>query len=129
MIRRAHCACGALSVEAEGEPKVVSVCHCLECQRRTGSAFGLSARYPVDAVRIAGTGAEYRRSGDEGTTATFRFCPNCGTTLFWTADGLPDLVAIAVGGFADPEFPAPTRSVYEDRKHGWLGLPAGLERL
>jgi hypothetical protein len=38
--RHAPCSCGRLRVEVDGEPARISVCHCLECQRRTGTAFG-----------------------------------------------------------------------------------------
>jgi hypothetical protein len=106
----------------------VSVCHCRECQRRTGSAFGLTARYPREKVRLSGVPREFSRTGDEGTTATFRFCPTCGTTLWWENDNMPGIIAIAAGAFADAGFPAPMRSVYEERKLHWLDMPEGIEK-
>jgi len=128
VIRRAQCACGGLSVETEGEPQVVSACHCLECQRRTGSAFGLAAFYRREAVHPSGASSVYVRKADSGNSVAFHFCPACGTTLYWEREGAQDMVGVAVGGFADPHFPAPARSVYEHRKHYWLELPAALER-
>jgi hypothetical protein len=42
-IRRAACSCGQLHLTIEGEPSRISMCHCLECQRRTGAVIrGLS---------------------------------------------------------------------------------------
>jgi hypothetical protein len=118
--RRAACCCGQLSVTCEGEPVRVSVCHCLECQRRTGSIFGAQARFrPEQIVAVEGRAAEFVRVGDEGNRITFRFCPVCASTLYWDLSGVPDLVAVAVGAFADPQFPRPTRSVYEARRHSW----------
>jgi Glutathione-dependent formaldehyde-activating enzyme len=91
--RTAECACGQLRAEADGEPIRVSVCHCLACQRRTGSAFGAQARFARDRVRVSGEAREFVR-------------------------------------FADPGFPAPTRSVYDaSRRHPWVALPDALERL
>jgi hypothetical protein len=57
------------------------------------------------------------------------FCPACGATVYFTAEGSDDLIAVPVGAFADPAFPAPTISVYEDRKHHWLQLPVEFEHI
>jgi hypothetical protein len=112
-----------------GEALRISVFHCLACQRRTGSVFGLQARFPREAVTVVGERREYARTGDEGTTARFSFCSHCGATVCCTMDALPEAIAIPVGAFADPAFPPPTVSVYEERRHGWVGLPEGIERL
>jgi hypothetical protein len=98
----------------------VSVCHCLACQQRTGSAFGVQARYAREHVRVQGDATTYERVGDSGGRATFHFCPTCGSTVYWELDGLPDHIAVAVGAFADPEFPPPTVAVYEARQHPFV---------
>lgn len=118
----ASCQCGALSVTCEGDPVRVSVCHCLDCQKRSGSSFAAQARFPADRVTISGESHEWSRTGGDGGTATFRFCPNCGSGVWYTADTQPDLVAVSVGAFADPAFPPPDYSVYEERKHSWLAI-------
>jgi hypothetical protein len=74
MTRTAHCSCGALRVEVAGEPDAVVACHCGQCQRRTGSVFG-------------------------------------------------------VGAFGDSGFPRPTRSVWEEAKHGWVAFAHDLSHL
>ena len=56
-----------------GEPVRVSVCHCLACKRRTGSAFSFNARFPDDAVSIQGRAAKFTRIGDEGGRVTYSF--------------------------------------------------------
>jgi hypothetical protein len=119
MSREGACSCGQLRVTCEGEPVRLSMCHCLECQRRTGSPFGVQARFPRDQVEVDGSAAEFTRVSDEGNRVTFRFCQECGSTVYWTADD-HDFVAVAVGAFADPEFPAPRVSVYERRRHPWV---------
>ncbi|HNG50306.1 MAG TPA: GFA family protein, partial [Plasticicumulans sp.] len=73
--RLATCACRKLQVTTRGEPTRISMCHCLECQRRTGSAFGIQARFPDDAVTIQGASKTFTRTGDSGSSATFHFCP------------------------------------------------------
>lgn len=127
--RTASCSCGQLQVHVASDPIRVSVCHCLACQRRTGSVFGAQARFPAAAVTVEGTSTVFVRVGDEGSQCSFRFCPACGSTVYYTAEGLEGFVAVPVGAFADPTFPGPTVSVYEDRMHRWMSLPPGIEHL
>jgi hypothetical protein len=126
--RDASCSCGQLRLTVEGEPVRVSICHCLACQRRTGSAFGFQARYPRDQVRIDGDAHEYVRVSDEGEPRTYNFCPQCGSTVYYVLDSAPDVVAVAVGAFADPGFPEPAFSVWESRRHAWVTPPDGTAR-
>jgi hypothetical protein len=127
IIRHAACGCGQLQVACRSEPVRISMCHCLECQRRTGSVFGNSAWFPREDVSVAGEVTEYRRPGDSGAWATFRFCPKCGSTVWWQADIAPERIAVAVGCFADPDFPPPRHSVYEGRRHGWTTRVSELD--
>ncbi len=127
--RHAACSCGQLSLTTSEEPIRVSVCHCLACQRRTGSVFGAQARFPRRAVRISGTSSVYVRVGDDGGKVSFHFCPHCGATVHYGLEGLPEHIAVPVGAFADPAFPAPSFSVYEERQHAWVGLPPDIEHL
>ncbi|WP_420347202.1 GFA family protein [Pelagibius sp.] len=117
--RKATCRCGQLTAVCEGEPVRVSVCHCLECQKRSGSAFAAQARWPDEKVTISGESVVWERVADSGHRATYRFCPVCGSTLAYVIEGWPGVTAIPVGAFADPDFPRPNFSVYEHRKHCW----------
>ena len=128
--RNAACACGQLRLACSGEPVRVSVCHCLDCQRRTGSAFGVQARYPRADVTIEGESRTFTRTGDSGTSATFHFCPGCGSTVYWKSQAVPGFVTVAAGAFADPQFPQPRVSVYEERRHPWVAIApdAPIER-
>lgn len=125
--RLAACCCGQLTARVTGEPVRVSVCHCLACQRRTGGPFAEQARFPRAQVEVAGESTTFTRTGDEGTRAHFHFCPRCGTTVWYAPEALPECLVIPVGAFADPGFPAPTVSVYESRKHGWVVVPPQAE--
>ena len=127
--RTASCSCGQLKVLATGEPIRVSICHCLACQRRTGSVFGVQARFTARSVEVQGASTEFVRVGDSGTKLTYHFCPACGATVYYTLDSDASVVAIPVGAFADPSFPAPVRSVYEERMHSWVSAPPNVEHL
>ena len=127
--RIASCSCGKLTVSTRGEPVRVSICQCLACQRRTGSVFAAQARFPDDAITIEGRSTEYVRIGDEGSSARFHFCPECGATVFYRLDTVPGVVAIPVGAFADSSFPGPAVSVYEDHMHSWVRMPDDMEHM
>jgi len=129
MTRIASCSCGQLTAACEGEPVRRSICHCLDCQRRTGSAFGVQARWPREAVTIGGRATQYTRISDDGNKVTSWFCPNCGSTVYYGLEGLQDFISVAVGAFADPHFPAPVVCVYEERKHNWVAAPAAAEHM
>ena len=117
--RTATCRCGQLRAVCTGEPVRISVCHCLDCQKRTGSAFAAQARWPDAQVELSGDAKTWVRVADSGHRATYRFCPNCGSTVAYVIEGWPGVTAIPLGAFADPDFPAPGFSVYEHRKHPW----------
>ena len=123
--RQARCSCGQLTLTATGEPVRVSVCHCRACQRRTGSAFGVQARFACDQIAIEGRSKTYRRTADSGNQVSFHFCPDCGATVYYRLDPMPDMIAVPVGAFADGTFPAPGVSVYEARQYEWLQLLSG----
>ncbi|WP_323844754.1 GFA family protein [Microbulbifer magnicolonia] len=128
-VREAACSCGQLRLVARGEPVRISICHCLACQRRTGSVFGVQARFPADRVTLQGDSSEYVRTADSGNRIRFHFCPHCGATVYLRLDIEPALIGVPVGAFADPNFPAPPASIYEEHMHHWVTLPGPIEHL
>lgn len=127
-IHQASCSCGQLTLRAGGEPVRVSICHCRDCQRRSGSAFAVQARFPAGKVTVEGQSTPYVRAGDKRRIACFFFCPACGTTVFFRLDADPDHVAVALGTLDDPARLPPTVSVFGERQHHWLGLSADIEQ-
>lgn len=125
--RTASCYCGQLSIEVQGEPLGVGVCHCLACQQRTGSVFAALAGFSAP-YKVTGHATEFVRTGDHGSQFRFRFCPVCGSNVFHTEEGVEGRVSVAVGAFADPSFPPPADSVYESRRHRWVQLPENVTR-
>ena len=128
-VRTASCSCGQLSATTSADPVRISVCHCLACQRRTGSVFGAQARFPTDSVVVRGASTQFVRVGDAGGRAAFNFCPFCGATVYYTIEGNDEHIAIPIGAFAEPSFPGPTVSVYEERIHSWVQMPKDIEHL
>ncbi|HLQ12878.1 MAG TPA: GFA family protein [Steroidobacteraceae bacterium] len=117
--RIAACSCGKLRVTCNGEAVRISICHCLACQRRTGAPFGAQSRFHRDQVRIEGESTVYMRSADSGNHVSFHFCPGCGSTVYWQLAAYPEYIAVALGMFADPAYPAPRISVWETTRHPW----------
>lgn len=125
--RHASCTCGKLSLVAEGEPVRISMCHCLDCQKRTGSVFGVQARFPEERVRVDGASTQFVRTADSGNRIEFHFCPECGATVYYRMAAAPGTIAVPVGAFADSSFPAPKVGVYEARQHAWVVVPEDME--
>lgn len=120
----AACQCGNLTATIDdGSEPVVALCHCVDCQKRSGSPFGVMAYFADERVAIAGEAREYSRPTDAGNTFTIGFCPTCGSTVYGRASGFPGITGITVGTIADPTFPAPARSIYEQTRHAWLPMP------
>ena len=127
ILRTARCHCGDLELACEGEPRRISMCHCEDCQRRTGSAFSVAVFYDRDKVRLVhGTPRQYERPSASGFPVTFHFCPRCGANTHWSPARMPDRIGVALGAFADPAFPAPEQSVWTHDKHAWLSLPESM---
>jgi len=110
MERTATCHCGQLRVIATGEPERVYVCHCKACQHRTGSIIHNGSSWWKSQVRVEGEDKIYARMADSGFEIRFHFCPHCGTSVFWEGDKNPATCGVAVGCFADPDFPPPDSS-------------------
>ena len=126
--RTATCRCGQLQALCRGEPVRVSVCHCLACQLRSGSAFAAQARWASEDVEVTGEASVWERVADSGHRVTYRFCPVCGSTVAYTIEGWPGVTAIPYGAFAGTEMPAPGFSVYEDRRHAWVDILGEVAR-
>jgi hypothetical protein len=125
----ASCRCGQLRATVTGgEPVRVSVCHCLNCKKRSGSAFAVQARWPKDQVNFEGNSKTFDMVADSGNRGIFHFCPECGSDVYYLIEGpsvdskLADLVAIPLGAFDDPYFLKPGFSVWEERKHEWVEI-------
>ena len=121
--RTASCRCGQLKASVTGEPVRVSVCHCLDCKKRSGSSFAVQARWPAEQVRVDGRSKDWVKVGDSGNRATFTLCPDCGSDIHYRVEGeLFHLIAIPLGAFDDPFFGTLAYSVFEGRKHNWVEI-------
>jgi hypothetical protein len=127
-IHEGGCLCGAVRYRAHNEPLRRSVCHCRNCQRRTGSAFGIGAYFNESDVELSGTLRTYEQRSDEsGRWLKMQFCPNCGSTVSWTLELYPGLRALAGGTFDDPDWLTIERHVWTRSRQKWVVCPQGVE--
>ncbi len=135
--RTASCNCGQLRVTCVGpDPDRISLCHCNLCQKQSGSAFAIQARFPREQVTIEGKSTTWKFpiAGEKPVSfencasqgATFHFCPVCGSTVYYTADADAARIGIKIGTFADPTFPAPKITGFEKYRHPWALNVEGL---
>jgi hypothetical protein len=99
--RHAACSCGQLHLTIDGEPsRRISMCHCLECQRRTGAAISNQARFRREQVAFVGKATAWMRTAESGNAITFHFCPTCGSTVYWEGEGFASPLGLVAGRYA-----------------------------
>jgi hypothetical protein len=76
------CQCGSVCYVLTTEPIRLVACHCKECQRQSGSAFGMSMRVKEDSLTVTGLTKQFTRIADSGNENTGVFCPNCGVRIY-----------------------------------------------
>jgi len=120
------CLCGAVRYTAEADPSSAIVCHCLDCQKFTGSAFATLVAVPKDAVRIDGTMKGFAKQGDSGKSIERFFCPDCGASIMDEAEAVPGLVMIQAGTLDDSSWVKPTSQIYGASAQPWLRFDAAM---
>jgi hypothetical protein len=84
--RTATCNCGAIRIEARGEPVRVGLCHCTTCRKESGAPFTTNAIWRAGDVTIRGDTASWKDATDAR-----HFCPSCGSALFGVSDGTGEI--------------------------------------
>lgn len=120
--RTASCCCGASTITVVGPENFSAICHCNNCKRRTGSAFGVSVYFGEEqVVEASETTSIYATSNDNGSGER-HFCTACGTTLYWRGDMFPNMVGIAGGCFPEA-IEEPKISGSHEQRLSWVQVP------
>ena len=128
-IHEGGCLCGSVRYRAYGKPSRTSVCHCTDCQRRTGSAFAVVAHFKHENLEITGGALstyEYR-SDESHRCIRLEFCPRCGTTVTLTSDQSPGGRTVSGGTFDEPGWLRIERHVWTRSAVPWMVYPHGVE--
>lgn len=120
------CACGAVRYRLTTAPMFVHCCHCLNCQRQTGSAFVINLLIEADRVEvIAGDPQPVDVPRDDGSTQRIFRCPTCRVALF-SEYGRPEVRFVRAGTLDDPSWVVPDVHIYTRSKLPWVTLPESV---
>jgi hypothetical protein len=126
------CVCGSVRYTCAGAPERVTVCHCLWCQRRTGTAFGTEVVFREQDISFSAPPATYRHVSDEtGRWLDSHFCSRCGTNLGLTLQAVPGIRTVPAGTLDDPASIGPTtakfRQVFARSRRDWGDVTSEVE--
>ncbi|MDB5453559.1 MAG: hypothetical protein JWO33_2137 [Caulobacteraceae bacterium] len=118
------CSCGAVRYRLTSAPMFTHCCHCLDCQRQTGSAFVLNALIETDRIETSGEAPQpVRMPTDSGGVHDIYRCPTCLTAVWSDYGGRPGVRFVRVGTLDDPTAIAPDVHIFARSKQPWVGLP------
>jgi hypothetical protein len=124
--REGGCACGALRYRLASEPLFIHCCHCLNCQRQTGSAFVINLLIEADRVELlAGTPQPVDVPRDDGSAQRIFRCPQCQVAVF-SEYSRPEVRFVRGGTLDDPTDVTPDVHIYTRSKVAWVTLPDGV---
>jgi hypothetical protein len=128
--RDGGCQCGKVRYRFEGEPIVLTVCHCAECQRQSGSAFGMSLTVRKQDFRLlSGELKTFTRSADSGRLVHCAFCPECGTRIYHQPEYRKESINIKPGTLDDTSWLTPSLQVWTVRRHAWVELTGEIAEM
>ena len=124
--REGGCSCGAIRYRLASEPLFVHCCHCLNCQRQTGSAFVINLLIESDRVELlAGEPQAVDVPRDDGSTQTIYRCPACQVAVF-SLYGFPGVRFVRAGTLDDPSTVSPDVHIFTRSKVPWVTLPESV---
>jgi hypothetical protein len=124
--REGGCACGAVRYRLTSDPLVTHCCHCLNCQRQTGSAFVINLLIEADRVELlAGVPQPVDAPRDDGSEQRIFRCPTCQVAVF-SEYGRPDVRFVRAGTLDDPSAVMPDVHIYTRSKLSWITLPESV---
>ena len=123
--RDGGCQCGRVRYRFDGEPLGLAVCHCTECQKQSGSAFGMSLAVASASFRlIAGELKTFTVLCDSGRTKHCSFCADCGTRIHHRTDDA--FLSIKAGTLDDTSWLSPDAHYWTKRKQPWVQIADGV---
>jgi hypothetical protein len=122
------CLCGAVRYTTTADPLMTFVCHCRDCQKFTGSAFGALVVLPKESVTINGTMKTFTSLGGSGKPILRHFCPECGSSIAEEPGTRPGMIILNVGTFDDPNVAKPGREIFRDDALPWVEVHGEIPR-
>lgn len=120
------CACGAVRYRLTTAPMFVHCCHCLNCQRQTGTAFVLNMLIEAARVQLLdGTPTAVTVPREHGLHRIFR-CPTCQVAVWSEYGGRSEVLFVRAGTLDEPAAVSPDVHIYTRSKLPWVTLPASV---
>jgi hypothetical protein len=120
------CACGEVRYRLTWPPLIVHCCHCLNCQRQTGSAFVINVLIESDRVESLGRPPDRVPVPRSGTKRQQIYrCPACETAV-WSTYTRKNILFVRAGTLDDPSAVEPDVHIFTRSKLPWVTLPAGV---
>ena len=125
---RGGCQCGGVRYEVTGTPLQLSVCHCTDCQRQSGSAFGMTLVVREEDFRLTGGELKtFASKSDAGRAKLGAFCPDCGTRIYHKPEWRKGMVSVKAGTLDDTTMLKPDIHIWTASKQPWTTIPDGVE--
>ena len=122
-----RCHCGEISFEAEVDPGAVTICHCTDCQKLTGSAFRANVSAPAaQFVLRTGTPKSYVKTAESGNKRRHAFCGTCGTPIYACAVDNPPSYSLRVGTITQRAAFSPLRQIWRRSALAWVDALAAV---
>lgn len=122
-----RCECGHVAYEVTQLPLATVVCHCINCQKLSATAFGISVMVPKPGFRLtSGELKTWTRTAASGDTVSCHFCPECGNRIYHDSPGQPDIVRLKPGTLDDTSIIKPEVQVWTKRAQPWVKIPGDL---
>jgi hypothetical protein len=123
------CQCGSLRYVLDAEPIRLVACHCKECQRQSGSAFGMSMLVKETSLTVTGSTKRFTRIADSGNENTGVFCPDCGVRVYQIPQYAKDVLVLKPGTLDDTSWLRPSYFVWMKSAQSWVPVPDGVKAL
>ena len=123
------CQCGLVRYTLTAEPTRLVACHCKECQRQSGSAFGMSMLVQEASLTVTGQTKQFTRIADSGHENTGVFCPNCGVRIYHIPRYVTGVLVLKPGTLDDTSWLQPEYFVWMKSAQGWVPVPDGVKAL
>ena len=126
MKRQGRCLCGQVRYEVSGDPLAVVLCHCINCQKQSGSTFSFNIIGQSDQISLQGNVSTYVDENDSGDPVNRNFCGNCGSPIYSEILTQGNLIAVKIGTLDDTRDLEPQSQVWCISKQNWLSLNSDL---
>jgi hypothetical protein len=125
---KGSCLCGNVQYSSAAEPIAQAVCHCLDCQKQTGTAFSVVVGLHEADLELSGAShATCVTFGDTGIQTIRHFCNNCGSPIYSQPQAYPGIAFLKVGTLDDTTWVNPTLNVYCETAQSWVTIDENME--